>query len=148
MTGPHLRVNKLLASEPEWLAVYGSGRSFALRSSEILFSVSEGSLQFGILDERGFRNLRIGLVEISDSRIEIDYADPSDNSPKHLTLIPRASFNDIDIELEASRLARVNFVCKAIPEAIPGAEVRTSAVAIAPEASRRPARRLRWRPMG
>ena len=100
-------LTRALQKHHEWLLVDSSGKSFALRISEIEVETIRGKLFFGFLDERGFQIWRVAEFETKDEKILLQLARNFGRELAKMTLVPRISARELSASAQSARLEKV-----------------------------------------
>ena len=108
-----------LDAQIEWLLIRASGKSFALRNSEIeLESVGE-KLLFGFLSDDGFQTWRVADCVFENDEIQLRLSRNFGRETEKLRLVARLSAKDLSENVELARLEKANQIAALIAENFP-----------------------------
>ena len=101
-------IARFLDSKNEWLLNHLSGKSFALKRSEIELSIEHNKIIFAFLDEKGFQIWRITNFKIENEKITLDLTRNFEKEREKIRLVPRLSTSDLSETVELARLEKAN----------------------------------------
>jgi hypothetical protein len=113
----------LIDASFEWLLIRENGKTFPLRKNEIEIVENGSKLLIEILDEKGFRPLRLRSFNLSGSEIHLDVAANFGRDKEIIRLVPRVLASDLAADVELARLSRANDVAALIAEVFPGTKI-------------------------
>lgn len=124
MNGPHLLLERLLREHTEWLLVYPSGESFALRSHEMRLKVSKGKAVLVILTRVGRKIRMLENVTVTDSGVELELSHVSGRGAIRVSLVPRTPAGDLSTAVSSSRLGIACAIANRVSVEFEGAELK------------------------
>jgi hypothetical protein len=101
-------IARFLDSKNEWLLNHLSGKTFALRRSEIELLLEHNKIIFGFLDEKGFQIWRITNFKIESEKITLDLTRNFEKEREKMRLVPRVSASELSETIELARLEKAN----------------------------------------
>ncbi|MEZ5427774.1 MAG: hypothetical protein R2747_16005 [Pyrinomonadaceae bacterium] len=108
LTNSHETLSNFLNSQPEWLLIEPSGKSFALGKHEIETVLREGRLLISFLSDAGFQTWRIAAFERKKREIVIDLTRNFGRDRQKIRLVPRVSAEELGGAVELARLEKAN----------------------------------------
>jgi hypothetical protein len=101
-------IARFLDSKNEWLLNHLSGKTFALKRSEIEISLEHNKIIFAFLDEKGFQIWRITDFKIENEKITLDLTRNFEKEREKIRLVPRVSASELSETIELARLEKAN----------------------------------------
>lgn len=103
---------QLLANHQEWLLISASGASFPLAVNEIEVELKQNRILFSFLDEKGFQTWRIAGFEENCLKINLNLTRNFGRDREKITLVPRASAQELRESIEIARLEKANKIAQ------------------------------------
>ncbi len=103
-------ITRFLDSKNEWLLNHLSGKTFALRRSEIELRVEHNKIIFGFLDEKGFQVWRVTNFKIENEKITLDLTRNFEKEREKIRLVPRISASELSETIEQARLEKASSI--------------------------------------
>lgn len=116
-------ITQFLNSRNEWLLNHLSGKTFALRHSEIEVSLEHNKIIFGFLDEKGFQVWRIANYKIENEKIMLDLTRGFEKEREKIRLVPRASASELSETVKLARLEKANEIASLLAAENPRAKL-------------------------
>ncbi|HEY0462449.1 MAG TPA: hypothetical protein VGC97_25165 [Pyrinomonadaceae bacterium] len=113
------QLQNLLDAHHEWLIIYASGRSLAIRQTEIEITMQGGRVLFGFLDEKGFQTWRVTDFQIKNGELLLWLGRNFEKERAKIRLVPRALTKDLSAAVERARLEKANRIAALIAEQFP-----------------------------
>ncbi|MDH3492979.1 MAG: hypothetical protein OEM82_05475 [Acidobacteriota bacterium] len=95
----------------EWLLDAG-GKTFYLLSNEVSVITIAGKIEFGYLDDTGYRQRCLAGVRFDDGSIKLEFAENPDDGYQTAELVPRTLALDLRESVESSRLRTANSIAE------------------------------------
>lgn len=114
-------IQNFLDSQTEWLLIRSSGKTFALRNTEIEISFERDRALFGFLDDRGFQTWRIVACKIENGEVLLDLSRNFGRETEKIKLVSRVSAAELNATIELARLEKANRLARIIEENVRGA---------------------------
>src|SRR5215204_7649717 len=113
------QIQNLLDAHHEWLIIYASGRSLAIRQTEIEITMQGGRVLFGFLDEKGFQTWRVTDFQTKNGELLLWLVRNFEKERAKIRLVPRALAKDLSAAVERARLEKANRIAALIAEQFP-----------------------------
>lgn len=121
-------LRELIDANFEWLLVRKNGRTFPLRRTEIEVVCESAGIKLEVLDEGGFRLLRVRSFSVEGGEILIDVVSRFGRDAETIRLLPRVSAGELAANVELARLEKANEIAAQIAESFSGARIVRAAL--------------------
>lgn len=108
LTQAHEHLSKFLNSQPEWLLIDASGKTFALGKNEIETAVERGRMLLSFLDDKGFQTWRIAAFEQKNTEIVLDLTRNFEKECRKIRFVPRVAAEELGAAVAVARLEKAN----------------------------------------
>jgi hypothetical protein len=112
-----------LDSQTEWLLIRSSGKTFALKNTEIEINFERGRILLGFLDDAGFQTWRVVKYKIERGEIQMNLSRNFGKETEKIKLVSRVSARELSETVELARLEKANKLAAIICENVTGAKI-------------------------
>ena len=120
---PHNEIQSRLDLHAEWLLIRASGKTFALKASEIELEFAREKVFLSFLADEGFQTWRITDCKIVKDEILFDLSRNFGKEKEKIKLVPRISARELSATVELARLEKANHLGAIIEKNISGAKL-------------------------